>query len=605
MKCLLLQRYANVDAKIGNYRMKSLSYLNKYFIKYKWRLLLGTLFIVISNYFGVRMPIFVKDAVDQFMNTVVETTPDDTLIMALKLGGLYMFLSICSGFFLFLTRQTIIVMSRLIEYDLKNEIYDQYQRLDYGFYKQNSTGDLMNRISEDVSQVRMYLGPGIMYTINLVALSALVIYQMIKISPSLTLFVLLPLPLMSFLIYKVSSKMNSLSKDVQVEQSFMSTLAQETFSGIRVVKAYSREKELHNKFNKSADNYKSKNMRLVMVNSLFMPTIVFLIGLSTVLTIYLGGLMSYDGSITPGGIVAIIFFVNKLTWPFASVGWVTSINQRAAASQERINQFLKIKPNIVNTKKESEFNFKGNIEFKNVTYVYPNSGIIAIKNLSFEIKPNNTLAIIGHTGSGKSTILNLLMRNIDPDSGEILIDGVNLKDINLDAFRRQAGIVPQEVFLFSDTIGNNIKFGTSDGIASQELIEDVARKAYVLHNIEQFPDKFETLLGERGVNLSGGQKQRVSIARALIRNPKLLLLDDCLSAVDTQTEEIILGNLKTDIDQKTTLIVSHRISSLRNADKLILLDNGEKVEEGSHADLMALNGQYASIYAKQLTEQLD
>ena len=315
--------------------------------------------------------------------------------------------------------------------------------------------------------------------------------------------------------------------------------------------------------------------------------------------------MSYDGSISPGGIVAIIFFVNKLTWPFASVGWVTSINQRAAASQERINQFLKIKPNIVNTKKESEFNFKGNIEFKNVSYVYPNSGIVAIKNLSFEINPNNTLAIIGHTGSGKSTILNLLMRNIDPDSGEILIDGVNLKDINLDAFRRQAGIVPQEVFLFSDTIGNNIKFGTTDGIASQELIEEVARKAYVLHNIEQFPDKFDTLLGERGVNLSGGQKQRVSIARALIRNPKLLLLDDCLSAVDTQTEEIILGNLKTDIDQKTTLIVSHRISSLRNADKLILLDNGEKVEEGSHADLMALNGQYASIYAKQLTEQLD
>ena len=605
MKCLLLQRYANVDAKIGNYRMKSLSYLNKYFIKYKWRLLLGTLFIVISNYFGVRMPLFVKDAVDQFMNTVLETTPDDTLMIALKLGGLYMLLSICSGFFLFLTRQTIIVMSRLIEYDLKNEIYDQYQRLDYGFYKQNSTGDLMNRISEDVSQVRMYLGPGIMYTINLVALSALVIYQMVKISPSLTLFVLLPLPLMSFLIYKVSSKMNSLSKEVQVEQSFMSTLAQETFSGIRVVKAYSRENELHDKFNKSADNYKTKNMRLVMVNALFMPTIVFLIGLSTVLTIYLGGLMSFDGSISPGGIVAIIFFVNKLTWPFASVGWVTSINQRAAASQERINQFLKIKPNIVNTKKESEFNFKGNIEFKNVSYVYPNSGIVAIKNLSFEINPNNTLAIIGHTGSGKSTILNLLMRNIDPDSGEILIDGVNLKDINLDAFRRQAGIVPQEVFLFSDTIGNNIKFGTSDGIASQELIEEVARKAYVLHNIEQFPDKFDTLLGERGVNLSGGQKQRVSIARALIRNPKLLLLDDCLSAVDTQTEEIILGNLKTDIDQKTTLIVSHRISSLRNADKLILLDNGEKVEEGSHADLMALNGQYASIYAKQLTEQLD
>jgi len=516
-----------------------------------------------------------------------------------------MLLSIFSGFFLFLTRQTIIIMSRLIEYDLKNEIYDQYQRLDYGFYKQNSTGDLMNRISEDVSQVRMYLGPGIMYTINLITLSALVIYQMVLISPSLTLYVLLPLPLMSFLIYKVSSKMNNLSKEVQVEQSFMSTLAQETFSGIRVVKAYSREKELHDKFNKSATNYKTKNMRLVKVNSLFMPTIVFLIGLSTVLTIYLGGLMSYDESISPGGILAIIFFVNKLTWPFASVGWVTSINQRAAASQERINQFLKIKPSIVNTKKDQAFEFKGNIEFKNVTYSYPNSGILAIKNLSFEIKPNQTLAIIGHTGSGKSTILNLLMRNIEPDSGEILIDGINIKDINLDAFRRQAGIVPQEVFLFSDTIGNNIKFGTVDGLASQEAIEEVARKAHVLHNIQQFPDKFETLLGERGVNLSGGQKQRVSIARALIRNPKLLLLDDCLSAVDTQTEEIILTNLKADIDQKTTLIVSHRISSLRNADKLILLDNGSKVEEGSHADLMDLNGQYASIYAKQLTEQLD
>jgi len=594
-----------VGAKIGNYRMKSLSYLNKYFIKYKWRLLLGTIFIVISNYFGVRMPLFVKDTIDTFLTNVSVTSADETIFLALKLGGTYMLLSIFSGFFLFLTRQTIIIMSRLIEYDLKNEIYDQYQRLDYGFYKQNSTGDLMNRISEDVSQVRMYLGPGIMYTINLITLSALVIYQMVLISPSLTLYVLLPLPLMSFLIYKVSSKMNNLSKEVQVEQSFMSTLAQETFSGIRVVKAYSREKELHDKFNKSATNYKTKNMRLVKVNSLFMPTIVFLIGLSTVLTIYLGGLMSYDESISPGGILAIIFFVNKLTWPFASVGWVTSINQRAAASQERINQFLKIKPSIVNTKKDQAFEFKGNIEFKNVTYSYPNSGILAIKNLSFEIKPNQTLAIIGHTGSGKSTILNLLMRNIEPDSGEILIDGINIKDINLDAFRRQAGIVPQEVFLFSDTIGNNIKFGTVDGLASQEAIEEVARKAHVLHNIQQFPDKFETLLGERGVNLSGGQKQRVSIARALIRNPKLLLLDDCLSAVDTQTEEIILTNLKADIDQKTTLIVSHRISSLRNADKLILLDNGSKVEEGSHADLMDLNGQYASIYAKQLTEQLD
>jgi len=585
--------------------MKSLSYLNKYFLKYKWLFLLGTLFTVVSNYFGVKMPELVGDTVNNIIDDIEKTGTEGLLLTALKIGGIYMLLSLGKGFFLFLMRQTLIIMSRHIEYDLKNEIYDHYQKLDYAFYKKNNTGDLMNRISEDVSQVRMYLGPGIMYSINLVILFFMVIFQMISLSPTLTLFVLIPLPIMSFLIYKVSSKMNELSHEVQREQSMMSTLAQETFSGIRVIKAYSREKEVHDKFNTSAENYKLKNMRLVMVNALFMPTIIFLIGLSTVLSIYLGGLMTYSGgpdAILPGDIVKFIFYINILTWPFASVGWVTSIVQRASASQERINQFLRVIPEIKNTNFD-DYVFQGKIEFRNVSYTYPNSNIQAIKNLSFIIEPGSTYAIIGKTGSGKSTILHLLMRNIDPDEGEILIDGKNLQEINLDRFREQAGIVPQEVFLFSDTIGNNIRFGIHDRDVTDEELRTIAKKAHVLHNIEKFPEGFETILGERGVNLSGGQKQRVSIARALIRNPKLLLLDDCLSAVDTETEEIILQNLKSDIESKTTLIVSHRISSLRNADKLILLENGEKKEEGTHNELIALNGSYAEIYAKQLTEE--
>ena len=551
------------------------------------------------------MPELVGDTVNNIIDDIEKTGTEGLLLTALKIGGIYMLLSLGKGFFLFLMRQTLIIMSRHIEYDLKNEIYDHYQKLDYAFYKKNNTGDLMNRISEDVSQVRMYLGPGIMYSINLVILFFMVIFQMISLSPTLTLFVLIPLPIMSFLIYKVSSKMNELSHEVQREQSMMSTLAQETFSGIRVIKAYSREKEVHDKFNTSAENYKLKNMRLVMVNALFMPTIIFLIGLSTVLSIYLGGLMTYSGgpdAILPGDIVKFIFYINILTWPFASVGWVTSIVQRASASQERINQFLRVIPEIKNTNFD-DYVFQGKIEFRNVSYTYPNSNIQAIKNLSFIIEPGSTYAIIGKTGSGKSTILHLLMRNIDPDEGEILIDCKNLQKINLDRFREQAGIVPQEVFLFSDTIGNNIRFGIHDRDVTDEELRTIAKKAHVLHNIEKFPEGFETILGERGVNLSGGQKQRVSIARALIRNPKLLLLDDCLSAVDTETEEIILQNLKSDIESKTTLIVSHRISSLRNADKLILLENGEKKEEGTHNELIALNGSYAEIYAKQLTEE--
>ncbi len=569
------------------------------------------------------MPLYVKTTVNNLMGTTSINSLNDALWLSLQIGGIYILLSIGKGFFLFLMRQTIIVMSRLIEFDLKNEIYVHYQKLDLAFFKRNATGDLMNRISEDVSQVRMYLGPGIMYTINLIVLVAMIVTQMVKISPTLTFFVLLPLPIMSFLIYWVSSKMNLMSTNVQQEQSRLSTIAQETFAGIRVIKAYNRDQEVYDKFETSANEYKSRSMKLVLINALFMPTIIFLIGISTLVAIYLGGLMTYPGAITlslidtfpnvtkdftlpsgeitPGDIVAFIFFVNNLTWPFASIGWVTSINQRAAASQKRINEFLQTEPEITNPT-TGEFIFDGRIEFKNVTFTYPNTGIMAIENLSFKINKGDTLAIVGKTGSGKSTILNLLMRQYDCDSGEILVNGIDIKKNNLDSFREQSGVVPQDVFLFSDSIANNLKFGLKNDKVELDVLIEATKRTHVYHNIKEFPDQFETLLGERGVNLSGGQKQRVSIARALIRNPKFLLLDDCLSAVDTETEEIILRNLNQDSKNRTSIIVSHRISTIRNANHILVLDKGAIVESGTHQSLMELNKQYAEMYHKQLTE---
>ena len=580
--------------------MKSLSYLNKYLIKYKWRLLLGIIFILGSNWFKVEMPNFFGDLTDDLTTWNDSNSPDDLLYFAFKSGGYFLLLSFISAFFLFMMRQTIIIMSRLIEFDLKNEIYDHYQKLSFSFYKKNNTGDIINRISEDVTKVRMYLGPGLMYSFNLVILSVFVIRNMLSVSPMLTLFVLIPLPIMSFIIYKVSSKISTISTIVQQEQSHMSTLAQETFTGIRVIKAYERTHEMEDRFNESAENYKKKSMKLVLINSLFMPTIFILIGISTIVSIYLGGLLFYDGEITLGGIIKFIFYVNMLTWPFASIGFVTAMVQRAAASQKRIKEFLEEEPEIVNHN-FNPFSFNGEIEFKNVCFTYTNSGIKAINNLSFTLKKGESLGIIGKTGSGKSTILNLIMRQIDPDSGEILIDGCPIKEINLDEFRNQSGVVPQDIFLFSESIKNNILFGCMDDSIAEERLIEVAKMSHLYHNIMEFPDKFETMLGERGINLSGGQKQRLSISRALIRHPKLLLLDDCLSAVDTETEDFILNNLAK--LKTTSIIVSHRVSSIRNADKIINIDNGVIIEEGTHKELLSSNGIYAELYKKQLMEE--
>ena len=546
------------------------------------------------------MPKFVQVSIDGLQKTGVSTQLEDALWLSFKIGGLYLLLSATKGFFLFLMRQTIIVMSRWIEFDLKQAIYTHYQTLDADFYKRNRIGDLMNRISEDVGQVRMYLGPGVMYSINLTVLTVLSLYQMAQISTTLTLFALIPLPLMSYIIYKVSNKINLASKHVQEEQSKISTLAQETFSGIRLIKAYNQFGPMSDRMENAANTYKQKSMRLMLINALFMPSIMLLIGLSTLIVIYVGGMLTATHQISLGGIVAFIFYVNNLTWPFVSIGWVTSIIQRAEASQQRINEFLDTKPTIANPSNES-FELTGDIVFKAVSFTYANTGIRALHNLSFTIKPGQHLGILGKTGSGKSSVLQLLGRQFDPNSGTIHINGLALDSINLQDYRSQMAVVPQEVFLFSDTIRNNVAFGAHDAV-SDEAIIDVLKKAHVWHNIEEFPEKLDTPLGELGVNLSGGQKQRISIARALIRNPKLLVLDDCLSAVDTETEEIILNELRALAQKPSIVFVSHRISTLRNCEQIIVMNEGEIIEMGSPEDLMKQKGVYYETYLQQLNE---
>ena len=580
--------------------MKSLRSLNKYFITYKWRFLLGIIFTVISNYFAVKMPKYVQVSIDGLQKTGVSTQLNDALWLSFKIGGLYLLLSATKGFFLFLMRQTIIVMSRWIEFDLKQAIYTHYQTLDTDFYKRNRIGDLMNRISEDVGQVRMYLGPGVMYTINLLVLTIFSLYQMAQISGKLTLFALIPLPFMSLIIYKVSNKINKASKSVQEEQSHISTLAQETFSGIRLIKAYSQFGPSSDRMERAANSYREKSMKLVLINALFMPTIMLLIGLSTLLVIYVGGLLTETHQLSLGGIVAFIFYVNNLTWPFVSIGWVTSIIQRAEASQQRINEFLNTKPSIVNPSEEA-FDLRGDIEFKHVSFTYSNTGIKALNDVNFVIKSGQHLGILGKTGSGKSSILHLIGRQFDPNDGVIHINQQALNTINLKDYRSQIAVVPQEVFLFSDTIRNNVAFGAHEHVTDEGIISALTR-SHVWHNIEEFPDRLDTQLGELGVNLSGGQKQRISIARALIRNPRLLLMDDCLSAVDTETEEIILNELRLLPQAPSIVMVSHRISTLRNCEQIIVLEDGEILEMGSPEELMKLKGAYYETYLQQLNE---
>ena len=588
--------------------MKELSSLNPYLAKYKYRILFGVIFIALSNWFGVFPAQIIRLAFDLVKDNLANyqltkgfenqaILKSIIIQIALLFGALIVLIAIIKGIFMFFMRQTIIVVSRLIEYDLKNVIYQKYQELSLSFYRVNNTGDLMNRVSEDVSRVRMYIGPAIMYTLNLIVLFVLVISTMISVNPMLTFYALLPLPLLFVAIYYVQNTINTKSENIQAQLSILTTTVQETFSGIRIIKAFGREKQLADRFATDSEVYKTKSMELVKVQAIFFPTILGLIGISTLLTVYFGGKEVINGSITAGNIAEFIVYVNILTWPVASVGWVTSLVQRAAASQKRINEFLDIAPEITNPS-AIPFEFTNSIEFKNVSFTYPETNITAIDQLSFTLFKGQTLAIVGKTGSGKSTISNLISRMIDVSSGSILIDNQDIKNINLNDWRNQIGIVPQEVFLFSDSIQNNITFG-KDACDIAD-IHQAAQMAGVYDSIIAFPNGFETLLGERGITLSGGQKQRVSIARAFIKKPRLLLFDDALSAVDTQTEERILSNLASTRKDATNILISHRISTLKNADMILYLAKGKVAEMGSHETLLANKGPYYELYQMQL-----
>lgn len=605
--------------------MKSLQYLNKYLKKYKLRLLLGIFFVVVSNVFAIYPAQIIREAFDAVaqsdelkkvadVSEVIDEkgtpevsfftsfTEDMSLSQALLFfAGLVILMSLLKGLFTFFTRQTIIIMSRLIEYDLKNEVYQHYQELSMSFYKKNNTGDIMNRISEDVSRVRMYLGPGIMYSINLVALFVMVITVMLSIDVELTLYALAPLPILSLLIYYISNKINTKSEVVQRHLSGLSTFSQESFSGIRIIKSFVKEKYMNQRLKEEAETYKDKNLDLVRLEAFFFPVMMMLIGLSTILTIYIGGIKAIAGEISVGNIAEFIIYVNMLTWPVTALGWVTSLVQRAAASQERINEFLKTQSDIKNPTEEVQA-IKGKVTFDQVSFTYPESGTLALDKVSFEVKPGETLAIVGKTGSGKSTIADLICRLFDATEGRVLIDDQDVKEINLNALRSNIGYVPQEVFLFSESIRNNISFGLTEEGVEDEKIKEAAKKAAIHKSIASFPKKYETELGERGITLSGGQKQRISIARAIINRPNILLFDDCLSAVDTETEEIILSALKDIMQHKTAVIISHRISSVKHADQILVLEEGKIIEHGKHEDLIKERGVYFETHRKQLLE---
>ncbi|WP_299174494.1 ABC transporter ATP-binding protein [uncultured Allomuricauda sp.] len=582
--------------------MKELKHLNKYFKKYWVKLVIGILITVIARVFSLVMPSYVsksiKTAEDAFANIISGSEAKQLLFeyILIILGA-----ALLSALFTFLMRQTIINVSRYIEFDLKNEVFDHYQRLSLAFYKKNRIGDLMNRISEDVNQVRMYVGPAIMYGMNTLTMFVCIIPLMFIKAPSLAAYALIPLPILSVLIYQISKIIHKRSTKVQEFLSTLSTFTQESFSGVAVIKAYTLEPKINRELEDLAVEGKDTSMDLAKVNAWFFPLMILLIGISNIFVIYIGGKQYIDGEIASIGIIAeFILYVNMLTWPVAIVGWLTSIIQRAEASQKRINEFLREEPAIKNGIVEAT-PITGKIEFKDVTFTYDDTNITALKNLSFTINAGETVAFLGKTGSGKSTILDLVARLYDVTSGQVLVDGTPVQKLNLDSLRSSIGAVPQDAFLFSDTIENNIRFGNEN--ASIEEITTVAKKAVVHENIEGFAKKYDTILGERGITLSGGQKQRVSIARALLKNPRIYLFDDCLSAVDTETEEDILNNLKRVSENRTTLIVSHRVSSAKNADKIIVLENGEIIQEGTHEQLNNMEGYYKELYLNQLSEK--
>ena len=586
--------------------MGNLRVLTKYFLKYKYHLLLGIIFVAAGNYFRAWQPQVIREALDFVLaqldayhladaaeQEVIKTTLKEALF---RFGGLVILLALTMGVFMYFMRQTIIVMSRLIEYDLRKQIYDHYQLLDKGFYRRNKTGDMMARIVEDVNKVRMYLGPALLYGINLVTLFVMVIYAMLKVDVRLTLYSLLPLPILSLSIYYVSRIIQRRSQFIQAKLSQLTAIVQEVFSGIRLVKSYTQEKAFGKHFDNESEDYKTKSMSLAFVEAMFIPLMMVLIGLSTILVIYVGGLQVFDDTITTGNIAEFVIYINMLTWPVTAIGWIASIIQQANVSQGRINEFLST-PSAIQNNGTHQADIQGKISFNNVTFVYPDSGIKAIDRLSFTIEPGQKVAIIGKTASGKSTVADLILRMFEPTEGEISIDDLPLKEYDLASLRSRIAYVPQDVFLFSDTIEANVKFGQPD--AGMDVIADYTRHASVYEDIMELPQGFQTRIGERGVTLSGGQKQRISIARALIRRPELVILDDCLSAVDTHTEHTIIDFLNRELANKTSLIITHRILGMLDYDKILVLDKGQLVEEGNHDDLLERRGHYFELWQQQ------
>lgn len=586
--------------------MKNLFYLNKYFVKYKWHFLLGVIFVTLSNFFATKIPQTIREAIDFILASVqeaktslAETGSIDSVLTnsLLVFAATVLGLALLKGFFMYFMRQTIIVMSRLIEYDMRKELFGKYENLDQSFFRKNKTGDLMARISEDVGKVRMYLGPATLYGINLITLFVLVITAMFQVNFDLALYTLLPLPFLSVSIYLVSSVINKRSERIAEQLSTLNSISQEVYSGIRVIKSYAKEDQFSKYFMGQSDEFKTRSLALANINALFHPLMILLVSMSTLITVVVGGIQVSKGNVTPGNIAEFVIYVNMLTWPVTAIGWVASIIQTAEASQKRINEFLNTDSRIVPAEEPITKAFEGNIKFENVTFVYPDTGIKALENVSFEIKAGQRIAILGRTAAGKTTIADLILRMYDVTEGRVLFDGIDIKDLDIDNLRQRIGYVPQDVFLFSDTISKNVAFGKLD--ASDEDIEKYAQYAAVYDDINSLPEQFDTMVGERGVTLSGGQKQRISIARAFIKNPDIVILDDSLSAVDTNTEQQILNYFNTAIAGKTAIIITHRIYNMLDFDNILFVENAKIIEQGTHSELMGIDGAYKNLVLQQ------